>query len=169
VSAEGRPAKITGANLVLNTVTPAVRIPIECHDFEEWLTVAVQGLRSSIVTDLYYDAAWPNGNVYLWPVPTATYPIELLTDDLHSRYAMTDVLWLPYGYREAATLTLAELCAPGCGQTVSADLKAMAQDARVTVFGANTRTRNIRTRDGGMPGGGARGRGGYLYRTGGFK
>lgn len=160
----GRPVAIQGANVVLNTVTPAVRIPIRIRDAEWWRDTAVQGLSSSIVTDLYFEPSWPDGTVNLWPIPTSTYPIELQTDTNFSRYALADVLWLPYGYREAITLTLAELAAPGCGQEVSADLQAAATDARVIVFGANTASRNIRTRDGGMPGGS--GRGSYNFRTG---
>lgn len=161
----GRPNKITGANLILNTSNPSVRIPITVRDEYWWLNNAVQGLATSIVTDLYYDDTWPNGSVYLWPIPTAAYPIELLTDVKFSRYAMTDTLWLPDGYREAVTLTLAELLAPGCGQTASPDLKEAAKDARVIVFGQNVKSRNISTRDGGMPGRSGRS-GGYLYRTG---
>lgn len=165
VAALGRPDRILGANLIINTVSPAVRIPINVRDEAWWRDQSVQGLATSIVTDLYYDPAWPNGNVNLWPIPTIAYPIELMSEALFARYAMADTLWLPYGYREAITLTLAELLAPGCGQTVSPELKEAAIDARVVVFGNNIRSNNIRTRDGGMPGGSSR-RGGYLYRTG---
>jgi len=161
-----RPDRIRGANLILNTVTPAVRIPITVRDEYWWLNQAVQGLATSIVTDLYYDPSWPNGNVNLWPIPTTTYPIELMTDALFGNLQMTDTLWLPFAYREAATLTLAELLAPGTVDAqISADLKGQARDARAVAFGNNNGARNIRTRDGGMPGGRRRG-GGYLYRTG---
>lgn len=165
VMAGGRPDVILGANVVLNTVSPAVRIPITIRDDRWWLNQAVQGLSSSIVTDLYFEPSWPNGAVNLWPIPTSTYPIELMVEDGFARYAAADVLWLPYAYREAITLTLAELAAPGCGQDVSPDLHSAAADARIVVFGNNVNARDIRTRDGGMPGGGAR-RGGYNYRTG---
>lgn len=162
-----RPAKILGANLVLNTVSPAVRVPINVRDEYWWLNTAVQGLSSSMVTDLYYDPRWPNGNVNLYPIPTATYPIELLTDLLFDVVALTDVIWFPFAYRDALTLTLAEAMAPGLGQSVSKSLHDQATDARVTAFGQNTRSRNIRTRDAGMPGG--RRGGSYLYRTGRMK
>jgi hypothetical protein len=161
-----RPDRIKGANLILAGSTPAVRTPITVRDDQWWLTTAVQALTSAIVTDLWYQDAFPNGIVTLWPKPTtAVNLIELFSDAYLSQYAMADTLWLPFGYREAVTLTLAELLAPGCGQTVSQDLRSQAADARVIVFGNNVQTRNIRTRDGGMPGGGKRG-GGYSYRTG---
>lgn len=161
-----RPDRIKGANLILAGSSPAVRAPITVRDDGWWLANAVQGTTSAIVTDLYYEPSFPNGSVTLWPKPTtAAHLVELMTDALLSQYAMTDTLWLPFGYREAATLTLSELLAPGCGQTVSPELKEQAVDARIVVFGNNVETRTIRTRDGGMPGGGRRG-GGFNYRTG---
>lgn len=164
-AATHRPDRIKGANLILAGASPAVRTPITVRDDDWWLANAVQGLTSAVVTDLYYSPSFPNGEVRLWPTPTtAVHLVELMADEVLSQYALADTLWLPFGYREAATLTLAELLAPGCGQTVSADLKEQAVDARVIVFGNNVSSRNIRTRDGGMPGGGRRG--GYSYRTG---
>lgn len=160
-----RPDHIKGANLILAGSSPAVRTPIEIVDDEWRLSEPVLGTTSAIVTKLYYGPSFPNGSVTLWPKPTtAANLIELMTDSLLSQYNMTDTLWLPFGYREAVTLTLAELLAPGCGQTASPDLKAQAADARIIVFGNNVSARNIRTRDGGMPGG--RRGGGYSYRTG---
>lgn len=164
-TATARPDRLLGANVVLNTVTPAVRLPIEIRDEFWWLSNPVQRVGSSVVTDIYYKPSWPNGEVNLWPIPTVAYPIELMFEELFGNYQMTDVLWLPFGYRDAITLTLAEEIAPGCGQTASEKLEAKALEARVIVFGNNTATRNIRTRDAGMPGGG-RGRSSYNYRTG---
>lgn len=153
-----RPDRIKGANLILAGTSPAVRIPIDIVDDQWWLSQPVQAMPSAIVRALWYSDDFPNGTVTLWPKPTtAANLIELFTDGLLSQYNMGDTLWLPFGYREAVTLTLAELCAPGCGQTVSADLKSQAADARVIVFGNNLTARNIRTRDGGMPGGKRRG------------
>lgn len=160
-----RPSMIKAANLILAGSTPAVRVPIAVRDDDWWLNNAVQAQTSAIVTDLWYSDDWPNGTVTLWPKPTtAANLVELYTDALLSQYGMTDTLWLPFGYQDAITLSLAEACAPGCGQTVSPDLKGQAADARIVVFGNNVTSRNIRTRDGGMPGG-RRGRG-YSYRTG---
>jgi len=159
-----RPDRIKGANLILNTVTPAVRIPIRIRDDKWWLGQTVQGLATSIVTDLFYSPDWPNGNVNLWPVPTATYPIELMTDTLFGNLQSGDVLWLPFGYREAITLSLAVAAASSLGQTASDDLKAEAMNARVICFSNNRKPHDVRTRDGGMPGGRRGGR--FLYRTG---
>jgi hypothetical protein len=161
----GRPNKILGANVVLNTVTPNVRIPIRIRDVVWFQNQAVRLMTSSIVTDLYYESAWPNGLVNLWPVPTATYPIELRFDDAFTAYGATDTFYLPSGYADAVILSLAEECANGLGQTPTDQLHSSASDARVNAFGATLDApRLAKTRDAGMPGGQS-GRS-YLYRTG---
>lgn len=161
----GRPDRIKGANLILAGTAPAVRTPITVRNDAWWLANSVQALTGAIVTDLYYAPSMPNGTVTLWPKPTtAANSVELFSDTILSQYAIADTLWLPFGYREAVTLTLAELLAPGCGQSVSSELRSAAADARIVVFGNNASARNIRTKDGGMPGGS--GRGSYNYRTG---
>lgn len=149
----GRPTKIIGANVILNTVSPAIRLPIRIRDDEWWLNEAVQGLATSIVTDLYYEPDWPNGMVNLWPVPTAAYPIEL---ELNATYAVlqdTDVFWLPYGYRDAITLRLGCELASANGQDPSPYLLKTAQDAEALLFAQNDQSPNLVTRDAGMPGG----------------
>lgn len=160
-----RPEAITGANLLLASSSPVVRVPLNIRDDAWWLANAVQGLTGAVPTDLYYTPSFPNGTVTLWPIPTtAVNSVELMAPALLSQYLMADTLWLPPGYREALTLTLAERLAPGCGQSVSPELAKYAADARIVVFGNNLVAPNIRTRDAGMPGGGNRS--GYNYRTG---
>jgi hypothetical protein len=162
---EARPNVILGANVVLNTVTPNVRIPITIRDAVWFQNMPVQRLTSPIVTDLYYESSWPNGKVYLWPLPSTAYPIELRYDSSFTAYGPTDTLYLPNGYQDAVMLSLAEECAGGLGQTVSDDLRRLAGDARVIAFGATLPApRPAKTRDAGMPGGG--GRSSFNYRTG---
>lgn len=164
---EARPNAILGANVILNTSTPNVRIPIAVHNDggRWWEGVANQGATSSIVTDLYFQTAHPNGKCWLWPVPTSTYPIELRFDDAFATYGFADTFYLPPAYADAFILSLAENCAPGLGQTVSEQLKLEAMDARVNAFGITLpEALNARTRDGGMPGG--RSGRSWLYRTG---
>jgi hypothetical protein len=158
-----RPKAILGANLILTNVSPVVRVPITLRDSEWWLAQSLQGLASSMPTDLYYDAGWPNGSLNLWPVPSTAYDLELLTDGLFDVLALTDAFWMPFGYRDAVTLTLAEEIAPGMGQRVDSSTAASAREARALIFGGNDDMPRIVTRDAGMPGGGG---GGFDFRTG---
>lgn len=158
----GRPTFIRGANIILNTVSPAIRIPIQIRDREWWLNQSVQGLATAFVTDLYYEPGWPNGTVNLWPMPTTAYPIELELDGTLNALVATDVFWLPYGYRDAITLRLGCELASSNGQTPSQYLVDSARDAEATIFLQNDQIANLVTRDGGMPGGGRSGRFNYL-------
>ena len=160
-----RPATIKSANLIWNAVTPTVRIPLRIRDGDWWSKQRVQGLATSVPTDLYYSADWPNGSVYLWPIPTMSYPIELEMDTLFADLKTTDLFWLPFGYRDAITGQLAMSCAPGMGQPVSADLEKQTQKALDIIYNVNDRAPNQVTRDAGMPSGG-RHRGRYNYMTG---
>lgn len=161
-----RPVKIQGANLILNTVTPAVRVPLTIRDDGWWLRQTVQGIATTMPTDLYYSPDWPNGSVFLWPIPTATYPIELMLDGLFGTLLATDTFWLPFGYRDAITLTLAEELAPGNGQTVAQSTRESATAARALIFGNNDDEPRIATADSGIPSGGGHGsRTTFNYRS----
>lgn len=158
-----RPVSIKGANLILTTSTPAIRIPLTIRDVNWWRTKSVQGVATPIPTDLYYAPDWPNGAVNLWPVPTSTYPIELQLDGLFGILTATDTVWLPFGYRDAVTLTLAEEIAPMFGQTASQSTRDSAREARALIFGNNDSVPNLVTRDAGQPGGRP---GGFNFMTG---
>jgi hypothetical protein len=147
-----RPRAITAANLILNSVTPNVRIPLGIKDQAWWRRVSVQGLATSLPRDLYYSPDFPNGSIYLWPIPTSTYAIELQLDGLFGMLTATDTFWMPFGYRDAITLTLAEELAPGCGQLVAPSTSASANQARALIFSNNDDEPRL-TADAGLRGG----------------
>jgi hypothetical protein len=163
----GRPKTVLKANIIL---TGNIRAPLEIVDDDQWNAIragAAAGqtptITSSIPRILRYDNGWPNGSLYLWPVPTIAYGLELLTETLLAGVADTDTLDLPFGYPMALRLTLAEMCANTWGQPLPENLERRAREARAVIWGTNDVIPNLVTRDGGMPGG----RGGtYDYRTG---
>jgi len=161
-----RPARIISANIVLSG---NIRVPVNILNEQGWDAItagAAAGqsvtITSSIPTDLFYKPTWPNGSIYLWPVPTAN-KLELRFETLLASLALTDTFTLPMGYQQALRLTLAELLAPMCGQEVSADTKRAARDAREAVWGTNDVSLDAMP-DVGMA---ATGRGGgWNYKTG---
>lgn len=163
-----RPETIDAANIVITSPTPAVRIPLNLRDDEWWMTTRVQGVTSSIPTDLWYDPDWPNGNIYLWPVPSAAYGLELMRRTVLAQVTASTTLTLPPGYQMALRLTLAEICAPSFGVTVSPSTMRRARDARATVWSANDSIPRIQNDAAGLTGG-MGSRGNWDYRTGGFR
>lgn len=156
-----RPETIDGANLVLTNVTPNVRVPLTLRAAAWWLGQSVQGLTAAIPTDLYYKPSWPNGSVYLWPVPTTAYQVELQTRALLASVALTETLTLPPGYQQALRLTLAELLAPSFGVPVSPTTTTEARKARARIFDAHD---DIPRLDSDAPS--SAGAGGFDYYTG---
>lgn len=158
----GAPRAVAAANLIL-AAPSSLRVPLSIRDDAWWMDVRARTVSASVPRDLFYSTDWPNGSLFLWPVPSVAYGLELETATLLAQVALADTLDLPFGYQQALRLTLAELAASSFGQTVSQTTKDKARDARALVWGANDLIPNAVTRDAGMPGG--RG-GGFNFLTG---
>jgi hypothetical protein len=145
-----RPVRIDGAALTLNTVVPPVDCPINhTRDAAWWNNQRVKGISTSVPTDLYYEPDFPNGSLYLWPVPKVAYQILLQLRQQISTFATLATSYnLPPGYEEALTMTLAEnLIGPN-----SQALAKQAMTAREVIMGNNSKSPRISTADHGMPG-----------------
>lgn len=147
-----RPAKIANANIILNNVTPQVKIPLHIRDDDWWAANSVPGIATTIPTDLYYSPDWPNGNIYLWPKQTSTFLLELeIWTNLADLQDLTTKFFLPQGYRDAITYSLAETLCPAYGKPLDAVLQAAGQRARAIVKDLNSTSPLIMTRDAGIP------------------
>jgi hypothetical protein len=127
------------------------------------MDLRARAVTSATPSDLFYSADWPLGGIYLWPVPTTAYTLELEIETLLAAVALTDTFSLPQGYQRALRLTLAEHLAPPFGQAISPMTAMHAMDARASIFGNNDTIPTLVTRDAGMPGGGG---GGFNFRSG---
>jgi hypothetical protein len=79
---------------------------------DEWVAIKDKGASSLIAQVLYYDRAFPLGNINIWPTPTAALTLTLYTWIPLAQFPdlVTDVPLAP-GYGRAITLGLAlELC-----------------------------------------------------------
>ena len=161
-----RPTRILDANVVLAN---NIRVGLEIIDDQRWDAIpagAAAGetvtITSTIPRYLNYRPNWPNGSIYLWPVPTAN-ELELRFQTLLASVALSDTFTLPMGYEMALKLTVAELLAPAFGQRVSPETARFAREARAAVWASDDVIPNA-IPDGGVPMG-VRG-GGYNFRTG---
>jgi hypothetical protein len=137
-----RPVRILGANLIFAT---GLRLPVRIRGAEWWRKVTAYTIPSQTPSDLYYAPEQPNGSLYLWGVPSSAYNLELETDYQQGQLVLTDTLEVPQGWRAMLRLTTAERAASAFGQTFSADQKALAQEARMLVFGNNEEDVSIAT------------------------
>lgn len=167
-----RPVRLLGANLVLDTSTPAVYTTITIRDAQWWLAQQVPGLATAVPTDVYYSPDWTqdatpdNGSLYFWPVPTTAYQVQLQTWVTLGQVLATDTLLLPPGYRSALKYSLAEDVASSFGQPVASALQIKATKARARIFNANVEVPQIATADWGVPDGTSINRGSYSFYTG---
>jgi hypothetical protein len=158
-----RPVSIEHASVILAT---DVRTPITIRDAQWWADARAPEITGTIPTDLYFEKSWPDGKLWLWPIPTVANQIELQHRIVLAALGLDTAFTMPPGYQDATTLTLAETLAPSYGAPISADLAVAAQKARGRVFANNDEPRRLCTHDAGMPGGG-HGQG-FNYRTGGY-
>jgi hypothetical protein len=147
-----RPVSIESAQLVLDISNPSTYTPIRLRTAQWWGEVQMTPtLESGYPTDLYYEPAWPNGNLNFWVVPTIAYQVQLQVRRLFASVVSTDDFSLPPGYQSAVTLTLAEQSAVALGRELSGALVSRASQARARIFANNVEPRHLITQDSGMP------------------
>lgn len=147
-----RPVTIDGIDLVLTSSTPYVYVPVAMVDAATYQAVSVPAITTSIPTLAYYDATWPNGSIYLYPVPSTAYGLRLRTRTLLTALALTldTTFTLPPGYLDATILTVAESLWP-FGRDLPPLLALNAAKARARIFTNNVTVPNLVTQDSGMP------------------
>jgi hypothetical protein len=178
-----RPIKIVSANLILNTgggfgsgpfgggpfgfggSNPIVDTVITIRDEQWWNEQSVKFLAGTIPTDLYYEADWPNGSIFFWPVPSIANNVRLELWTLISQFVtLQDSFSMPPAYRKALTLSLAETLLGPFQAPPHPELAIQARAARAAVFGNNTKAPRMESADSGIPTGG-RGREIFNYRN----
>lgn len=146
-----RPVKLESAEIILNNVTPNIRYPINLRDDAWWAAKSAYAVSGSLPTDLYYSPDWPNGSLYLWPVPTVAYLLELQTWTLIDQVQLTTSMCLPPGYSDAIIYSLAISLCPAFAVQASRELLLLAKTAIDRIFSPNISSPRIGTRDAGVP------------------
>jgi hypothetical protein len=155
-----RPVRLESAAIVLtNTGTP-VDSPMNLRDAAWWAEETTKEITSSVPTDCYYKTGWPNGALFIWPVPSFAYDIRLQTWILLTQVPMTDAgaidvsatFSAPPGYELATMLTLAEHSCTPYGRPMPMDLKERAAEARSVVYANNAKSPRIASADYGAQG-----------------
>lgn len=155
-----RPVSLLAAVLVSDTGT---RSPLTVyHGLDHWASLA-DPTSSGTPTEVSYEAGWPLGSLYFWPVPDAALAVELYTRVVLARATLTTTFTLAPGYENAFKLTLIEQVASAFGMEPPGIVVRDAARARARIQRNNRRIPSISTRDYGMPGGGG---GIFDYRTG---
>jgi len=149
-----RPREIRSATVILNNTQPTqVEIRLNIRDQEWWANQIVKNLTSTYPTDLYYSPDWPNGGVYLWPIPTQQNPLLLQIPLVLAQVtAPSNQFSMPPGYWDAIVYSLAEAMGPMFNVPISADLLRLKAAAIKAIQSNNVQSPRGKTADAGMPG-----------------
>lgn len=124
-----RPSKIESAFVrQLNTAPNFVDYPLEIIRAREDYDKIFLKTLASFPEYLYYDSAFPSGNLYAWPVPDSKYEIHIsVMQQLQSFATPYDNFQMPPEYQEAIMYNLALRIYPMYGLPVNDAVAALAK------------------------------------------
>lgn len=121
-----RPVVIESIGLILDSGTPGVELPLNRRDQDWWANNRIKGLTSTLPTDFYYSPDWPLGDIYFWPVPTASHQIRLQSRLVLGEYTgYGDSFSMPPAYWDLIVSELAITLCPSFRTSASPELVAM--------------------------------------------
>ena len=138
---DNRPQDILGADIVDNAVNPSVFIPVRIVNADEYESIRVLNIQTSIPVILWYQPTFPNGTINMWGKPSLpSYQLRIQTTKNFGSFVDVGVtiLYPPGGY-EAIMYSVAErLCNPfGKTGPIVEDLKERARKAMALFISVN--------------------------------
>ena len=132
-----RPVRITAAQVSYSGIS----FPVAIVPSQQWILPKDRTATSKFAKELYYDATFPTGNVYLWPIVQAGSSLELFSLKPLAQFAsLGDTINLPAGYEQALRYGLAGVLAPEYGSAMPAEYQQQAAQAMSSIASMNTAT-----------------------------
>jgi hypothetical protein len=150
-----RPVTIEGIQVVLSTGNPVPYVYLRPRDAAWWQRNPSPTVTANYPTDFYYDPTWttaaPNGSVFMWPVPTTAYPVQVWTRILLAQLTMNQQISLPPGYNYALRMELAKRGAVAWRKQWTPQQEQLTLRAIAKLEANNSQNPRIMTADAGMP------------------
>ena len=123
------------------SVSPTIEYNLVPHTEDSWAQVRIKELTSVFPNSYYYNPTYPNGTIYLWPVPTsATLELVLYAWTAVAQLAsLSASMALPPGYARAIVKNLAVDLAPAYEKQPSQLLMEQARESKMIIQRANKR------------------------------
>jgi len=132
-----RPAQILDASATIGTIDYPVAL-IEGDDYE---AIGNKTLRSDPASVLWFNPAYPQAVVYLWPVPASGYSLNIQSlKPLTAFAALSTTVSLPDGYETVLILATAASWANTYGTALSLDQQRELRALKRRIKVANSRT-----------------------------
>lgn len=126
-----RPVDIESISLILtSTGDSEIELPLNKRDQDWWAANTIKNLTSTLPTDFYYSPDWDNGQIYLWPIPTAVNDVRI-----QSRLVLAELTTyaqnfsMPPAYWDLIVSELAISLCPGFERSASPELIQMQKAA----------------------------------------
>ncbi len=149
--------------------SPPVFIPVTILDQEDWASLRLRNLNTTLPLALYNDGGIPNSRVYFYGTPPSAYQAELWIQAQIGQYATAGTsITVPPGYRLALALSLAEELMGVFSRIIPAEpvgLEKRARQARAAIARTRVQPSTQRNDAANLN---RTGRGGYNWRTGGY-
>lgn len=162
-----RPVDIVGVSLILTTPgATEVEFPLNNRDQDWWAGLSLKKLTSTLPTDFYYSPDWPNGSLYLWPIPNTVNDIRVQTRAIIAEItSYSQSFTMPPGYWDLIIYDLAVSIAPSFDRPVSPDLRESLRQAIKAVQTNNIKSPRLMS-DAPTEGGSNNSRPGFNFLTG---
>jgi hypothetical protein len=138
-----RPQAIEEAALLFDTS----EIPVKVIGKEEYASIVLKSVQSTIPAYVYPDGAYPLTTLTLWPVPSIAYSLVLYSWKPLSQVTLNGTVSLPPGGERMLKYLLAIEMSPEYGKALTPDLVALANEAKASFKRMNYRPRYLRTDD----------------------
>lgn len=131
-----RPLRINSAYVLVSGLS----YPVTCMNVEQYELIGLKTLAGPWPRTLYYQPSFPVGNITYWPNPGSGEMHMFAETVLQPFNGLSDVLYLPQGYKKYLRWHLAELLLPEYGKNDPAMIQMVtknAADARAWVKRTN--------------------------------
>jgi hypothetical protein len=130
-----------------------------------WESQPLKALAQDFPSDVFVNPAWPNAELFFWPIPQTAYDVQLWVKTTLAALTLGATVNLPQGYEDALVKTTAEELVADFNVDMPPLLPQQAREARAVIVANNSPTLPLETADWGM----GVGRGFFDYRTGTYR
>ncbi|MGE3681954.1 MAG: hypothetical protein AB7G93_09525 [Bdellovibrionales bacterium] len=114
-------------------------LPLKIWNAQEWAGITLKTTESTFPEGLYYNPKYPNGEISLWPVPSAANKLVLYSEKpLTAIASAATTLSYPPGYKKALKYELGIELAPEYGKSVDAKTEDIWKKSKASIARTNT-------------------------------
>lgn len=144
-----RPTSIYRAGVVLDAYSnPPLEKPVHIITDAQYAATRIKQLPSTFPTEMYDDRAWPNANIWWYPLPQAAMPVTLyvplaLTQITEAQ--LKEAISLPPGYQDMLEYNLVKRLGPKWSVAPNQYMLMMADSTLLGIKGPNQPELLLRT------------------------